>query len=77
MLTMDDYSLITYFKNEPIVLQCAELLINNGADLNAVDKNNETALDIAKRLHFKQMVNLLVGKIKEKGIDKQKYRRVE
>jgi len=44
------------YKNE---IGTVKLLIENGADLNAKDKNGETALELAKRKGYENVVKLL------------------
>ena len=73
MMTMSLYSGLKKYLNEegleeikPLAINTAKILIQNGADLNLKNKRGETALDIAKRLDFKEMVNLLENGMQKK-----------
>jgi len=48
-------------KNEPQLLKIAKLLIKNKADINAVDKGNNSALSFAALALSDKMVQLLLG----------------
>jgi ankyrin repeat protein len=49
-------------------IEAAELLIRHGADIEAENQNSKTALDLAKELKNKKMVEFLKQKgAKEKG----------
>jgi len=54
--------LVSGISNDEKYYKCVKVLINNGADVNIIDKNKNTALMRASRFGFENIVKLLINK---------------